>query len=482
MAVCIKDCIQNMNLVIGCTIGCSYCYARNNVRRFHMIDDFEKPEFFPNKLRLMEKKRPQNFLLTGMSDFSHWKTEWREQIFDKMTENPQHQYLFLTKRPEDIVFSTTLENAWFGVTVTSSKEKNRIRTGVGTEFNRSGSHTGHPGVHEGRSAFRHRREKHGTRAAPDFLPGIGGTKNMAEVNNNGILIRDVETKNIMTKSTLPVGGYSVNPYVGCTHGCKYCYASFMKRFTGHTEPWGTFLDVKHWPAIKNPRKYAGQRVVIGSVTDGYLPQEEQFENTRKLLEQLKDSSAEILICTKSDLVVRDIDLLKEMGKVTVSWSINTLDEDFKNDMDNAVSIKRRLDAMKQVYDAGIRTVCFIAPVFPGITDFEAIFRRVKDQCDLVWLENLNLRGGFKKDILDYIQEKYPHLFPLYDTIYNKGDRSYFRGLEEQAEHLARECGCPFVDNELPYGRAEPGHPVIVDFFYHEEVRGSENSGKRTQKV
>ena len=59
---------------------------------------------------------------------------------------------------------------------------------------------------------------------------------MAEVNNNGILIRDVETKNIMTKSTLPVGGYSVNPYVGCTHGCKYCYASFMKRFTGHKVP------------------------------------------------------------------------------------------------------------------------------------------------------------------------------------------------------------------------------------------------------
>ena len=303
---------------------------------------------------------------------------------------------------------------------------------------------------------------------------------MAEIVESGVLIRDVETKNIMTKSTLPVGGYSVNPYVGCTHGCKYCYASFMKRFTGHTEPWGTFLDVKHWPAIKNPRKYAGQRVVIGSVTDGYLPQEEQFGNTHRLLEQLKGSGAEILICTKSDLVVRDIDLLKEMGKVTVSWSINTLDEGFKNDMDNAVSIQRRLDAMKQVYDAGIRTVCFIAPVFPGITDFEAIFHRVKDQCDLVWLENLNLRGGFKKDILAYIQEKYPDLKPLYNAIYTRGDRGYFRELEEWTERLAREYDCPFVDNELPYGRAEPGHPVIVDYFYHEEVRGSENTGLRNR--
>lgn len=312
------------------------------------------------------------------------------------------------------------------------------------------------------------------------MPHTGGMIEMAEMTKDGILIREVETSSIMTKSSLPVGGYSVNPYVGCTHGCKYCYASFMKRFTGHTEPWGTFLDVKHWPAIRNPQKYAGQRVVIGSVTDGYLPQEEQFGNTRKLLEQLRGSGAEILICTKSDLVVRDIDLLKELGKVTVSWSVNTLDEGFKDDMDNAVSIARRLDAMKRVYDAGIRTVCFISPVFPGITDFEAIFHRVRAQCDLVWLENLNLRGGFKKVILDYIREKRPDLVPLYDAIYSKGDRSYFRALERQAERLAKAYDCPFVDNELPYGRAEPGHPVIVDYFYHEEVRGTGNSGVRNR--
>ncbi len=301
---------------------------------------------------------------------------------------------------------------------------------------------------------------------------------MAQMMMDCILIGEVETKDIMTKSSLPVGGYSVNPYVGCTHACRYCYASFMKRFTGHTEEWGTFLDVKHWPEIKNPRKYAGQRVVIGSVTDGYNPQEEVFQNTRKLLEQLRGSGADILICTKSDLVVRDLDLLKELGQVTVSWSINTLDEAFKDDMDSAVSIERRLAAMKKVYDAGIRTVCFVSPVFPGITDFEAIFERVKDQCDLFWLENLNLRGGFKKTIMDYIAEKRPELVSLYDAIYNKKDRSYFEGLEARAEAMAKRYDCPFVDNEMPYGRVPQGHPVIVDYFYHEEIRGSENTGTR----
>ena len=252
----------------------------------------------------------------------------------------------------------------------------------------------------------------------------------------------------------------------------------MKRFTGHREEWGTFLDVKHWPEIKDPKKYAGQRVVIGSVTDGYNPQEEIYGATRKLLEQLRGSGADILICTKSDLVLRDIDLLQELGQVTVSWSINTLDEDFKNDMDNAVSIERRIAAMKKVYDAGIRTVCFVSPVFPGLTDFEAIFERVKNQCDLFWLENLNLRGGFKKTIMDYIAGKHPELVPLYQDIYDRHDRSYFEMLEEKAAAMAEKYDCPFVDNEMPYGRVPQGHPVIVDYFYHEEIRGSDNTGRR----
>lgn len=288
----------------------------------------------------------------------------------------------------------------------------------------------------------------------------------------------IETKNIMTKSSLPVGGYSVNPYVGCPHACKYCYASFMKRFTGHTEKWGTFVDVKYWPEIKNPQKYAGKLAVIGSVTDGYNPLEEKYGRTRELLSQLRHSGAKIMICTKSDLVLRDLDILTSMDDVTVSWSINTLDENFKNDMDEAVSIERRLATMKQVYDAGIRTVCFVSPIFPGITDVPAIIERSKNQCDFVWLENLNLRGDYKAFILEYIKDRYPKLIPLYDEIYRKGNKDYWRLLEQDMRSYSEAHGYGYIDNYLPDGRSPKGKPTIVNYLYHEEIRDSENTGKR----
>lgn len=287
---------------------------------------------------------------------------------------------------------------------------------------------------------------------------------------NTEIIRTIDVQSIMTKSSLPVGGYSVNPYVGCPHACKYCYASFMKRFTGHTEAWGTFLDVKRWKPVGNSHKYDGQRIVIGSVTDGYNPYEAEFGNTRRLLEELKGTQAEIMICTKSDLVLRDLDLLKRFPKVTVSWSVNTLDEQFRSDMDRAVSIERRLAAMRQTYEAGIRTVCFVSPIFPGITDVKAIIERVKDFADLVWLENLNLRGQFKGVIMDYICEKHPSLVPLYEDIYNRKRSDYWQSLEKEISAYAAEQGYPYRVNDLPYGRSEKGKPVLVNYFYHEKIR------------
>ena len=116
-------------------------------------------------------------------------------------------------------------------------------------------------------------------------------------------------------------------------------------------------------------------------------------------------------------------------------------------MDNAVSIARRLAAMEAFYRAGIRTTCFVSPIFPGITDAEAIIRRVKGQCHLIWLENLNLRGSFKTVIMAYIQSTRPHLLPLYQEIYNRGDRSYWETLDQQLRTYADKIGLYYVTDD-----------------------------------
>lgn len=283
------------------------------------------------------------------------------------------------------------------------------------------------------------------------------------------MIKPIDVKSILTKSNLPVADYSVNPYTGCAHACKYCYASFMKRFSNHPEPWGEFVDVKHWPVIKNPKRYAGKELFIGSVTDPYQPAEEEFGRTRALLEQMQGSGCKISIATKSDLVLRDLDLIKTFPDVRVSWSVNTLDEAFREDMDEAVSIERRLAAMKAFHDAGVRTTCFISPIFPGITDVPTIIRRAKDHCNLVWLENLNLRGGYKTVILNYIAEKQPGLLPLYDGIYKNGDRSYWALLDQEMRRFAEEEGMRYVRDDDSIRQPFSAPPVVVNYFFHEEI-------------
>lgn len=290
------------------------------------------------------------------------------------------------------------------------------------------------------------------------------------------ILKTVEVRSILSKSNLPVCEYSVNPYTGCTHGCKYCYASFMKRFTSHTEDWGTFLDVKIWPEIKNPGKYAGKELFIGSVTDPYLPQEETFQRTRSLLMQLKGSGAKLSIATKSDLILRDLDLIKTFPDARVSWSINTLDETFRQDMDAAVSIERRLSAMETFHRAGIRTTCFISPIFPGITDVEAIIQRAREHCNLIWLENLNLRGSYKPAIMNYIKEKYPRLFPLYQEIYTKGNRSYWEMLDAKLKAFTSSIGLDYAVNDDSMNRPFDAPPVVVNYFYHEQIKKSAGKG------
>lgn len=289
------------------------------------------------------------------------------------------------------------------------------------------------------------------------------------------IVREIDVKGVLTKSNLPVADYSVNPYVGCAHACRYCYASFMKRFTNHPEPWGEFVDVKKWPPVKDPKRYAGKELFIGSVTDPYQPLEEEYGRTRALLEQMQGSGCTVSIATKSDLVLRDLDLIRTFPNARVSWSINTLDESFREDMDDAVSIERRLEAMRKFHEAGVRTTCFISPIFPGITDVPAIIKRAKDRCNLVWLENLNLRGGFKKTVLDYISEKHPELVDLYDATYRKGDRTYWSDLDARMREFTAAEGLPYVRDDDSMRRPFDAPPVVVNYFYHTELVHPERS-------
>ena len=285
-------------------------------------------------------------------------------------------------------------------------------------------------------------------------------------------IREVEVKSVMTKSNLPVSDFSVNPYVGCAHACKYCYASFMKRFTNHPEPWGEFVDVKYWPEIKNPGKYAGKEAFFGSVTDCYQPCEARYGRTRALLEQLQGSGISISIATKSDLVLRDLDLIKTFPNARVSWSINTLDESFRREMDRAASIERRLEAMRQFYEAGVQTVCQLAPIFPGITDVKAIIEAVRGRCNLVWLEDLNLRGDYRARITAWVHENHPELDDLYRAIYAKKDRSYWAALDAELRAWCAEQGLEYLRDD-DSRRADFGEPpIVVNYFYHSEVKKS----------
>lgn len=136
----------------------------------------------------------------------------------------------------------------------------------------------------------------------------------------------IQVKDYLTKSNLPASDYVINPYIGCPHACKYCYACFMKRFTGHAEKWGTFVDVKECDKPISVKKLQNKSVFLSSVTDCYNCFEEKYQVTRKILAQLADIQCSIGISTKSKLILRDIDLLKKCKDLKVSMSINTLDE------------------------------------------------------------------------------------------------------------------------------------------------------------
>ncbi len=204
-------------------------------------------------------------------------------------------------------------------------------------------------------------------------------------------VREILSKAVLTKTGIGGYDYCVNPYVGCQHGCRYCYASFMKRFTGHREPWGEFVDVKiNAPLVlarqlKRPKEGS---LLIGTVTDPYQPLEKKYRITRGCLEALLESPLFINILTRSPLVIRDIDLFKKLYDIEIGLSITTDKEETKKLFEpDSPSILSRVQALKKIHDAGIRTYVFIGPMLP--LNPEKIVDMIAGAVDSVLVDRLN---------------------------------------------------------------------------------------------
>lgn len=266
-----------------------------------------------------------------------------------------------------------------------------------------------------------------------------------------ILVRDY-----INPSRLPDYDFVINPYTGCTHKCLYCYAEFMKRFSKHEEEWGDFVDIKNATRPINLVKLDGASILLSSVTDPYNAAEKKHKITKNILEQIKHANIKLNIVTKSDLVLRDIDLLKQFKDVSVAFSIATLDETLKQEIEPcSPSIKEKLDALKKLHKKGIKTIVYMSPIFPEITKYKDIIDATKDFTDEYWIENLNLRGTFRPKVINFINERYPQYNDLYRDIYKYHINRYWDEKEvEISEYLEK--------HNLKY----------KSYFYHERNRKS----------
>ena len=212
-------------------------------------------------------------------------------------------------------------------------------------------------------------------------------------------IKEIKAKNILSKSK--VYDWTINPYVGCQHGCIYCYAKFMKRFSGHKENWGEFVDVKiNAPELLNQeiKKKKKGRVWISGVCDSYQPLEKKYELTKKCLEILQKNNWPVVIQTKSPLVLRDLELLKKFQEIEVGFTITTDDEEIRKIFElRTVPINERIETLDKLHQEGIKTFVMIAPLLPKA---ESLVPKLKGKVDYVIIDKMNYHYA------DWIYKKY----------------------------------------------------------------------------
>jgi DNA repair photolyase len=223
-------------------------------------------------------------------------------------------------------------------------------------------------------------------------------------------VTPILTKSALVRSRIPGVDYVINPYLGCAHGCRYCYAVFMRKYSHHhrTAAWGTFVEVKtNLPAVllsELRRKKAPARALLASVCDPYQPVERRFRLTRRCLEILRDHGWGIDILTRSPLVTRDIDILSAAPSVTVGLSIPTDDDEVRKILEpQAPPIGARLSALQKLHEAGIHTWVFIAPMLP--MNPTRLYRAIEPYITNLMVDPLNYRNQVR-DL--YLKQKWDY--------------------------------------------------------------------------
>ncbi len=203
-----------------------------------------------------------------------------------------------------------------------------------------------------------------------------------------MIVREIFAKSVLSKSQ--IYDYTINPYVGCSHSCRYCYAAFMRRFTGHKEKWGDFVDVKiNAPELlaREIRRKRRGRVWVSGVCDPYQAAEKKYKITGRCLEILLENQWPVTIQTKSSLVLRDIGILGKLKDIEVGFSIATADEKIKKLFEPGASpIKERIHALDVLHSKGIRTFAMIAPLLPGS---DGLLEELAGKVDRILIDRLN---------------------------------------------------------------------------------------------
>jgi len=237
--------------------------------------------------------------------------------------------------------------------------------------------------------------------------------------------------------------YSAHPYVGCEHACEYCYARADKYLhTDTPDDFSRIIKVKKNAAVLL-RKELGKVEKEVIATADYQPAERKFGLSQKMLEVVGELEFPVHVIEKSDLVLKDLDVLKEIHEkawACVSFSFSTVDEDVSGIFEPvAPSPSRRLEAMREIADAGILTGCNLMPILPFITDspdmMEDVVKEVKEHGGkFVLIGGLTLDNNVKTRYHKLLKEKFPELLSKYEDLYGS------EKIEEHYKRIGKEVG------------------------------------------